>query len=214
MSGSDFWSRRRAAVDAESRADDAATLAQQQVRAERDLSERSDHEILDDLDLPEPEQLESAEAVREFLTSAVPQRLKNRALRRLWRLNPVLANLDGLLDYGEDYTDSATVIDNIQTAYQVGKGMMAHVEELARQAAPEDDGADMTDMTPDEPMPPQDGEGAEPLALTEEGQIDMPVAPVNPDPQASTQDPDISDDETAGLPANRRRMQFRFESTT
>jgi len=39
-----------------------------------------------------------------------------------------------LLDYGEDFTDSATVIENLQTAYQVGKGMTEHVLEMVRQA--------------------------------------------------------------------------------
>jgi hypothetical protein len=69
-----------------------------------------------------------------FMSKAVPDRLRRRALRRLWLANPALANLDGLLDYGEDFTDSATVIENLQTAYQVGKGMTEHVLEMVRQA--------------------------------------------------------------------------------
>ena len=72
------------------------------------------------------------------MAKAVPDRIRRRALRRLWLSNPALANLDGLLDYGEDFTDSATVVENIQTAYQVGKGMLKHVEELARQAEAEE----------------------------------------------------------------------------
>jgi hypothetical protein len=68
------------------------------------------------------------------MSKAVPDRLRRRALRRLWLANPALANLDGLLDYGEDFTDSATVIENMQTAYQVGKGMTEHVLEMVRQA--------------------------------------------------------------------------------
>lgn len=39
-----------------------------------------------------------------------------------------------LVDYGEDFTDAAMAVENIQTAYQVGKGMLKHVEEMARQA--------------------------------------------------------------------------------
>jgi hypothetical protein len=39
-----------------------------------------------------------------------------------------------LVDYGEDFTDSAMVVENMQTAYQVGKGMLKHVQEMARQA--------------------------------------------------------------------------------
>ena len=39
-----------------------------------------------------------------------------------------------LVDYGEDFTDAAMAVENIQTAYQVGKGMLKHVQEMARQA--------------------------------------------------------------------------------
>ena len=53
-----------------------------------------------------------------FMQSKVPEFLRRRALRALWRLNPVLADVDGLVDYGEDYTDAAMVIDGMQTAYR------------------------------------------------------------------------------------------------
>lgn len=127
---SDFWSRRKAAVEAE--------VAQEQSdleRAENDareaaLAERSDEELLRELDLPDPEHLDSPDQVRQFLTAAVPDRLRRRALRRLWRMNPVLANLDGLVDYGEDYTDAACVVENLQTAYQVGKGMLKSLQSV------------------------------------------------------------------------------------
>src|SRR3546814_2526022 len=64
------------------------------------------------------------------------------ALQRLWRLDPVFANLDGLLEYGEDYTDAATVVENLKTAYRVGRGFMTDEEvadagETAGTAIPE-----------------------------------------------------------------------------
>ena len=46
------------------------------------------------------------------------------ALRRLWRINPFFGFVDDMVEYGEDYTDAATVIDGMQTAYQVGKGYL------------------------------------------------------------------------------------------
>jgi hypothetical protein len=69
-----------------------------------------------------------------FMSKAVPERLRRRALRKLWHTNPVLANLDGLIDYGEDYTDAAVVVANMQTGYQVGKGMLYHIKALEEQA--------------------------------------------------------------------------------
>ncbi|EDM70409.1 hypothetical protein RAZWK3B_06952 [Roseobacter sp. AzwK-3b] len=151
MSRGDFWSRRKAKVQAEQEAEARAALAAEEAAREEELAEKPDAEILEELGLPDPDTLEPGADFRAFMQKAVPDRIRRRALRRLWLSNPALANLDGLIDYGEDFTDSATVLENLQTAYQVGKGMMAHVEELARQAeeksAAESDAANMADAT-------------------------------------------------------------------
>ncbi|GGH30927.1 Protein of unknown function [Cribrihabitans marinus] len=169
--GSDFWSRRRASVAAEQEAEHAA-LAAEQAEAERAaLADRSDAEILEELDLPDPDSLQPGDDVSGFMARAVPDRLRRRALRRLWRLNPVLANVDGLVDYGGDYTDAACMIENLQTAYQVGRGMLAHAETLARQeeaaevaaAEPEDPDARKPVEAPEEPAPAY---AATPMAQT------------------------------------------------
>lgn len=129
-SESDFWSRRRAAVEAEAGADVEA-----EIEAKREaLEAREDTEILQELNLPDPDTLTSNDNIGAFMDKLVPDRLRRRALRRFWRLNPVLANVDGLVDYGDDYTDSATVIENLQSAYQVGKGMLSHIEAMAAEA--------------------------------------------------------------------------------
>ncbi|SIS51061.1 DUF3306 domain-containing protein [Paracoccus saliphilus] len=128
---SDFWARRKAAVAAEARAEDAVTRAAEQAAQEAQLAERSDEELLQDLGLPAPEAIDNADTVRRYLRAALPQRLKQQALRRLWTLNPVLANLDGLVDYADDFTASASASENFRTSYQVGKGLMAHVEAMA-----------------------------------------------------------------------------------
>ncbi|AHD08443.1 DUF3306 domain-containing protein [Phaeobacter gallaeciensis] len=134
MSGGDFWSQRRAKVAAEQQAEAVEAAALARAAEERALEEKSDAELLEELNLPDPDQMQQGDDFSVFLKETIPARLRTRALRRLWTSNPVLANVDGLLDYGEDFTDSAMVVENLQTAYQVGKGMTAHVEELARQA--------------------------------------------------------------------------------
>lgn len=83
---------------------------------------RSDDEILRELGLPDPEALKPGDDIRGFMASAVPARIRNRVLRRLWISNPALANLDGLVDYGGDFTDAAMVPAVLQTAYKVGRG--------------------------------------------------------------------------------------------
>jgi len=131
---SDFWSRRKAAVAAE-KAQDAAHV-QERARAEtvEELEAKTDEEILDELGLPDPTTLKPGDDFAAFLKDAVPDRIKKVALRKLWTSNPILANVDGLLDYGEDFTDAAVGAGVVETTYQVGKGMLAHVQEMARQA--------------------------------------------------------------------------------
>ena len=185
----DFWSRRRAAVQAEADAETAAVEAQAFADQQAELEEKTDAEILAEFDLPDPDDLKPGDDVSGFMARAVPDRLRRRALRRLWRLNPVLANVDGLVEYGEDYTDAACVIENIQTAYQVGKGMLAHVEALA--ATDDEDAAeDDTDIEAPEP------EIAEAMPEPEP----EPVLP------AETEAPE----EAEHAPAPRR-MTFEFE---
>ena len=44
-------------------------------------------------------------------------------MRRLWKINPIISFADSEInDYADDFTDAATVIDDLQTSYMVGKG--------------------------------------------------------------------------------------------
>ncbi len=135
----DFWSRRRAGVQAEEAAE--AARAADEVRQPADQAaapeDRSDAEILEELGLSDPDTLQQGDDFTGFLKSAVPEHLRRRALRRLWRSNPVLANLDGLVDHGEDFSDAATVVPGMKTTYQVGKGMLKHVLAQAKKALAE-----------------------------------------------------------------------------
>ena len=85
---------------------------------------RTDEEILAELGLPDPDSLDPQDDFSAFMREVVPARIRNRALRRLWLSNPVLANLDELLEYGEDFTAATTAVENLQTAYRVGRGMV------------------------------------------------------------------------------------------
>ena len=135
MSGEhDFWARRRAGVAAEAKAEQDAVEARVLAEEHAALEELSEAEMLAELDLPNPDTMVQGDDFSVFMAKAVPDQLRRRALRTLWRSNPVLANVDMLVDYGEDFTDAALAVENIQTAYQVGKGMLKHVEEMARQA--------------------------------------------------------------------------------
>jgi len=97
----------------------------------------SDAEILARLGLRDPETMGLGDDFAAFLRAEVPEHLRRQALRRLWRSNPLLANLDGLVDHGEDYTDAATVVPGMRTAYQVGRGFVTEALALADRVAAE-----------------------------------------------------------------------------
>ena len=129
-------------------------------------------------ELPDPETLGREDDFSVFLKEGVPEALRRKALRRLWRLDPVFGHLDGLNDYDLDYTDAATVVANLKTLYQVGKGMVqpeAEEEPSEPESAPEAPAAASQEEIPrvareeaEEPLP------AEP-----------PSAPVAPEDQAA-----------------------------
>ncbi len=200
MSGErNFWSRRKAGVQAEAAAEQAALDAQALAEEHAALEEKTDAELLAELDLPDPDTLKMGDDFSAFMSKAVPDRLRRRALRTLWRSNPVLANVDMLVDYGEDFTDKAMVVENMQTAYQVGKGMLKHVQEMARQA-------EELETPPEPELLDEDADEEEVLlAAVDEGAVkDDSAAPEH----VVTEEPEEDAVYAAPTP---RRMKFRTE---
>lgn len=135
---SDFWSRRKQAVDAAEEAEREAEAAtredQEKAELEAAQAEMSEDELLESLNLPNPDLAKSGDDIAAFMAKAVPQHIRNRALRSLWRSNPVLACVDGLNDYDGDFTGNGLKGGVLKTSYQVGKGLTAHVEKMAEDA--------------------------------------------------------------------------------
>lgn len=185
------WSRRRAAVQAEAEADakalDDAVVAQERTA----LEEKTDEQILVELKLPDPDDMKMGDDFSAFMKGAVPERLRKRALRKLWLSNPVLANVDNLVDYGEDFAAEAKLGGVVKTAYQVGKGMLKHIEEMADQDAKEET------TEPEQEVPE--------LELTTDQ--DVPDNTVAPEPPLTASIDDGATDITI-----RRRMRFEFAS--
>jgi len=129
-----FWARRRAAVKAEEQAELHAIEEAQVAAKAAELAEKDDAVILEEMGLPDPSAMKAGDDFTGFMSRDVPEHLRRQALRTLWRSNPVLACVDGLNDYDDDYR-VALLQEPIKTAYQVGKGMTKHVEEMERQAA-------------------------------------------------------------------------------
>ena len=168
--------------------------------------EKSDEEILLEHNLPDPDNLTADDNVAGFMAKSVPERLRRRALRRFWRLNPILANVDGLVDYGENYTDAATVVENLMSTYQVGKGMLAHVEYLAELAKKKEDEAEQELAEAEENL---EEETPNDMSLTaSEDEISDQVCHEDQfiTPEA------VKEDNIGEAPLKPRRMRFRFAS--
>ena len=209
------WSKRKLAEpdpDAvPSESEEAADVAPEEL-----VAEQTDAEVLEELGLPDPDTLEKGDDFSSFMNGAVPTRLRNRALRKLWLTNPVLANIDELVDYGEDFTDAATVVENMQTAYQVGKGWLRDVtaEEEDEESAPESEDQ-QPETSPDEEVLVSD--------LDDEGipTGEIPAEPENVAALADTgEEQALAANDIAAFPSDPepetirppRRMRFQFEN--
>jgi hypothetical protein len=74
-------------------------------------------------DLPPLDSLTKDSDFRPFMRPGVPEELRNQALRKLWSSDPVYANLDGLLEYGEDFGEPFRMAGIVATVYRVLEGM-------------------------------------------------------------------------------------------
>ncbi|MEO0618504.1 MAG: DUF3306 domain-containing protein [Pseudomonadota bacterium] len=132
--------------------------------AETETSEPLDIEALEKIDI---EALDYDADFTPFLQQGVPEALRRRALRRLWNTNPILANVDGLNDYDDDFRDAAMVVEGMKTAWQVGRGYLDDDEVAARDAALAADATDERETIAD-----SDSETLEPSARAEAGDDD------------------------------------------
>ena len=134
------WSERKLKPESDN-TDVALPSSDEGKPTEDEFEGKSDEEILSILELPEPDTLKLGDTVEKFMDGRVPERIRARALRAFWKTNPLLANIDGLDEYCDDYTDAAMVVENLQTIYQVGKGYASQALDALENLA-EDDAQD------------------------------------------------------------------------
>ncbi len=93
----------------------------------------------------------------KFLKNSVPQHIKRMALQKLWRTDPAFGVVDGLLEYGEDYSDMGNKGVAIQSAYQAGKGYLNRGKKAVEEAFPEEVAAAGEDTAPPEAAGKEEG---------------------------------------------------------
>lgn len=180
----DFWSRRKAGVAEEAAHDNLRRTDAEEARDAAALEERSDEESLAELGLPDPDLMQPGDDFTAFMRHAVPERLRQRALRQLWRSDPVLANLDGLNNYDTDFTQSDIPGVAVKTSYEVGKGFLRAVLEPDADAAPP-------------------AEEAAPAV------IEAPAS-AHAEPDEGAQRDEAIEGDEGDVPPTRRRMRFEY----
>ncbi len=113
-----------------------------------------------------------------FMKKGVPEVLKNLAMRKLWTSNPLLANVDGLNDYDENFADPA--LNYFKSNWKVGRGFLTDEDdeiERLRQVAlreeaeareQEENSSESDEITADETITDEQLEDDEPTQVSSE----------------------------------------------
>ena len=215
---SDFWSRRKSAVKEEIEEERRQAEIKRASEIQGELDVKTDEEVLKELGLPDPDTLEPGDDFKVFMKEVVPERLRRRALKKLWLSNPLLANVDGLVDYGEDFTDAAVGAGFVETTYQVGKGMLKHIEELARKEQ-EKQNDRLPEVRGDELLAEasRETEEAENVEVSEDpsinGRSELPLesnAQISDEEIIESSEASVFIEEEQVIPVRRQRMKFDY----
>jgi len=115
--------------------------------------------------LPPLESLTGESDFTPFMSEGVPEIIKRKAMRILWRANPLFGFRDEMNDYDEDYNVVHKIIDSSFGSYQVGRGHLSEEElqemmpENAKRAFDEDEEEIEEELAEDEELLEQPEEG-------------------------------------------------------
>ncbi len=171
------WSRRKRAVEPAPEPDAAAEPDAAELAANRAAAEAVDLDALD-----------RHSDLSTFLKKGVPVLLRQRAMAALWRSDPLYANLDGMVDYGEDYGRKELLMPALKSAWVAGRGYAKALSAEAEGARPPGD-------TPGDPpggLPP----GGPPI------EEPAPEPDLPPDPPPADVPPEIPPGPPEDLPGD------------
>lgn len=206
------WSKRKRAVEQEEvQAEKAETPAQavpeEQLPVE-DEESKANREAAEAVNIDE---LVYESDFSLFLRRGVPAALKKQAMRKLWTSNPILANLDGLNDYEEDFNNPAHNV--YKSAWKAGRGYLAKLVDDTKQKTlgaladphndnPEEDaetGSASTGAAPADTEKSEEAENAQP-------ELDDNAADVAVGDQIKKNEPPTSESDQSARVSIRRRL--------
>lgn len=145
MTGSDEdgvlgrWSRRKLAAKQNLTTEDLAVSDQSVADSDIDdpeLETERSEQLIANREAAEAIDLDTLDKETDFsifMKEGVPDVLRRKAMSALWRADPVFANVDGLVDYGEDFAAPDLVMKTFKSAWQAGRGYIEHLEALEEQ---------------------------------------------------------------------------------
>lgn len=160
---------------------------------DRELTEEEQAAIAD---LPPLDGLTKDSDYTPFLQAGIPDIIKRKALRLLWRRDPFFNLRDGLNEYDDDYTIINTAISELTGNYKVGRGYLSDQElrdmtpERTRKAFGMDDEAEAVAAEESEADDGDDEAKRQPAAAD--------VAGTGPD-EAAADDDEVGDGEDEPL---------------
>ena len=130
------WSRRKS-FEEEKLTEEVATeetlgneLSEEEKLKKTEQEEAEEKEMAENRAIAEAIDLETLDYESDFqpfMKKGVPEALKNLAMRKLWTSNPILANVDGLNDYDENFADPA--LNVFKSDWKVGRGFLTEEDD-------------------------------------------------------------------------------------
>lgn len=139
-----------------------------------------DENLPEGLNLPDVDSLTAESDFSAFMKEGVPPVLRRLALRKLWSSDPMFNIVDEMVEYGEDYTNAAMIVEGVKSAWEPGRGYARNEE---KPTAIDTEGAETLDAADSD---------AEPAAETESKYTEG-------EGTASTEIPEDESEEDPGL---------------
>lgn len=148
--------------------------------------EKAEQPVLTDADMPDIDTLDEKSDFSVFMSRGVSDKLRNRALRKLFGA-PVFNIRDGLDEYDEDYTTFEKLGDIVtcDMKHHIEMEQQRQREKLAEEQAGESVEVDETEAVDDEPRPDDEQQaapGEEQLARADDAAAN-PIADTEGDPE-------------------------------
>lgn len=137
-----------------------------------------------------------------FMKKGVPDAIKNAAMQKLWRSNPVLAVLDGLNDYDEDFGDPK--LNVYKSAWEVGRGFLTDDE---MNHNPADKVKALVEKWMEEPVEATTAIASE--TTQEEQEDDTQLAANDPDDEPADNEVEIEETDEAEVSQEPVRVSMR-----